>query len=320
MFKPFFLCAAAWCALCFATAHGQVAEDKDKDIHQQIAIDCEEANGHKINVSLAKSVGRYNFSCFKYGPDTSIGLSVEGSNTSKKLSGLGGSRAWCTYDGEVNDDNFTCGQKVPRSMFKFPRESCTVWEQEDAVPWFSTFVVDGKNVTCSVSGIYGDLIYSFKTEKAPDASKGHKNITLHVTVFASKGFLPPDPKPLSSHTQGLAHAVQTQNSHSSPKSKKESGPDVSNADLGSARHEAPSKPPRPTKQAVSAKPANTPGGIQNEKPGGSSWGVAQPGEWDKSAQAGSSGQKATVAEASCGHANAAVTLSLPMLLVRPFAG
>ncbi|KAH8612652.1 hypothetical protein ERJ75_000874000 [Trypanosoma vivax] len=203
MFKTFLLCAAALCALRFATAHGQAIEQAEtKDIHEQITVECKEHVNYKLNMDHAKSVGKYAFSCLKLHKYTVIGLSVEGSEATKKLSGLGGSRAWCTYDGVVDNKSFTCfDQREPRSMLKVPKESCTVWEQDDNFPWFSTFVLDKKNVACSVSGMYGDLMYSFKAEKPSNKPEEPKSVTLHVTVFAAKGFLPPDPKPLLSQSE-----------------------------------------------------------------------------------------------------------------------
>ncbi|KAG8340257.1 hypothetical protein TRVL_08915 [Trypanosoma vivax] len=286
MLKPFFLCATL-CAFCLATANGQVTEDKDKNIHEQITINCEDFKGYQFNANLTKLVGKYNFLCFKDGQHTSIELSVEGSRTRKKLSGLGGSRAWCTYDGEVHNESFRCTPRTPRSMLNIPKKSCTVWDQDDAVSWFSALVVNGKNVTCSVSGIYGDLMYSFRTERPSGQLNGHNNITLNVTIFPAKGLLSPDLKPLP--TPVLP---------------------TSNAKLATAN--------------------------KNEKQSGASGNVAQPQKWDKDSHGthiesvGKGESKATglvadgssaqpEADASRGHANAAVALSLALLLSWQFS-
>ncbi|CCD20319.1 hypothetical protein ERJ75_000261800 [Trypanosoma vivax] len=287
MFKLFFLCTAAWCVFCFATANGQVTEDKDKNIHKQITIDCAETEDYKFNVGLAKPVGKYNFSCFKDSPTTIVGLSVEGSRTRKKLSGLGGSRAWCTFDGKVHNESFECTPRMARSMLNIPKKSCTVWEQENSVSWFSALVVDGQSVTCSVSGIYGDLMYSFRTERPSGQLNGHNNITLNVTIFAAKGFLPPDLKPLPTPVSPTSKAELAP----ANKNKKQSG-----ASWNVAQPQKWDKDSRGTPVESAGK--------------------------GKSEAAGLAGDRSSTkpeAKSSRDHANAAAVLSLPLLLSRQFS-
>ncbi|KAH8612606.1 hypothetical protein ERJ75_000873300 [Trypanosoma vivax] len=288
MFKTFLLCAAALCALRFATAHGQaIGQAETKDIHEQITVECDKLKEYKFNASLAKSVGKYTFMCFEHGQRAVIGLSVEGDEATKKLSGLGGSRAWCTYDGVVDNFIYACAdQREPRSMPNVPKESCTVWEQDDNVSWFDTLVLDEKNVTCSVSGMYGDLMYSFKAEKPSNKPEEPKSVTLHVTVFAAKGFLPPDPKPLSPPA--------------SPTSNKELAPATKNEKQGDAsRHTA--QPGEGDK--ASHNTASEPAGKSTS---------------DTTSLAEDGSREQAEVEASRGHASAAAALSL-VLLVCPFA-
>ncbi|CCD21139.1 hypothetical protein, conserved in T. vivax [Trypanosoma vivax Y486] len=118
-------------------------------------------------------------------------------------------------------------------------------------------------------------MYSFKTEKPPNPSNRHNNITFNVIVFGANGWLlaelkqtlpPAEPLP---QAEGLARATKKQDSHANPENRRGSRPDTSETQLGSTR----------TDNAF--KLADTPVGFPNEKPSGASVNTARPEEGEE---------------------------------------
>ncbi|CCD19038.1 hypothetical protein, conserved in T. vivax [Trypanosoma vivax Y486] len=264
----------------------------------------------------------------------------------KKLSGLGGSSAWCRYDGKVDNKSFKCTARRSRSMIHIPKEACTLYVQNNGTLWFSAKVDGTKNITCRTLGLFRKLQYSFKaTEESAN------KVTLHISEYASESLLSFITEPTSG-TVPLSHpaapevevkqqaSVQVQNGvngHGSsgeiepaivqnPKENKVSAPEIKQQP--STAHVAPSrpvdsdKPVVPSKPAGTDKPASKPSGTQNEKQDDPLESAAQPvgsGKGSRDTGTEPEGIKTAEAETSRGHANAAVTLSLPILLIHFFA-
>ncbi|CCD19435.1 hypothetical protein, conserved in T.vivax [Trypanosoma vivax Y486] len=345
MFKPFFLCTAAWCAFCLATAHGQ--ETWKSVGYSEMDIDCHEKTKEKeYQINQTKLFGHYNFSCIKESGETRVGLSVEGTDTRKKLSGLGGSSAWCHYDGKVDKKSFKCTERRARSMIHIPKDACTLYVQNNGTLWFSAKVEEKKNITCNTSGLFRKLQYSFK------ATEGNTDkVTLHVSEYASESLLsfitnPTSGAAPSSHPAAPEVEVKQQasvqvqngvNGHGSsgeiepaivqkPKETKGQASEIkqqpSTAHVSPSRQVDSDKPVVPSKPVGTDKPAGKPGGTQNGKPGDASESTGRPEESGKGSRDTATepeGIKTAEAEASRGHTNAAVALSLPMLLVHSFA-
>ncbi|CCD20124.1 hypothetical protein, conserved in T. vivax, (fragment), partial [Trypanosoma vivax Y486] len=331
VFRRFFLCAAAWCVLCLATPRCRATCKNVGSL--ELAIDCQEKlEDKKYQINQTKLFGHYNFSCFKENGETRVGLSVEGTELKKQLSWLGGSSAWCRYDGKVDNQNFNCTARRPRSLAHVPKDACTLYVQNDGALWFSTKVDGAKNVTCITSGLYGQLQFSFKgVEGSDDGSP--TNITLDVATYANEPFISGFNVSYLPDAKHFPH-LQTQNSHTHPERKNELKPNTNGANSGSTRPGASLNPTHPSKQGVShrpvahakpaftANPSDKPTGIRNEKQGDASESAARPegeGKRPYKTHGPSASKKGTEAEASRGHANAAVALSLPMLIVHSFA-
>ncbi|KAH8615511.1 hypothetical protein ERJ75_000576800 [Trypanosoma vivax] len=340
VFKPFFLCATTWCVLCFATANRQ--ETWTNVGSSEIDIDChEKTEGKEYQINQTKLFGHYNFSCIKENGETRVGLSVEGTDTRKKLSGLGGSSAWCRYDDKVDNQNFKCTARS-RSMIHIPKEACTLYVQNNGTLWFSAKVEETKNITCNTSGLFRKLQYSFKA-----TDKSANKVTLHVSEYASESLLSYITNPASGAAplsqpaapeaevkqQASVQVPNGVNGHGSSgeiepaivqKPKENKGQASEIKQQPSATHVAPSrqvdsdKPVVPSKPVGTDKPAGKPGGTQNGKPGDASESTGRPEESGKGSRDTATepeGIKTAEAEASRGHTNAAVALSLPMLLV-----
>ncbi|CCD21098.1 hypothetical protein, conserved in T. vivax [Trypanosoma vivax Y486] len=341
MFKPLVFCSVVWFFSWGGASQDQLHGNRGD--HWERPLLCHD-NPEKFKVTMyLGNLSRradYHFGCTEENSFARVYIDLW-----KPVLGLEGSRAWCyETDAPRTSVEIECVAKMTKKIGPraFPSHTCTLWNNTEQ-KWFHVIAKKDGNVTCRIWGAHMNETFSFYVSGLKVAETSEPVQPAHASSSSSSELsaLSSSTTPSRSHSKSISKSpAKTKTPSASRPSPAVTKPSAPKPDVAKHDH-VPSKIENSPAQAIpAAKPsaADQQADEQKakEKPGSAFGSTERPVEESENASGASDAlgaQKGSdalsfeggalsaqpAAETSHGHANAAIALSLPALLVWRFS-